>query len=428
MEKFCERLSDIIFQIEEESRKLGRPPDDISQCDRLSDIIFEIEEESRKIGRPQDDICQYDRLSDIFFEIEEESRKIGRPPDNISQCARLTDIYFEIENDSLKIGRPSGNISPCDRLSEIIFEIEEESRKIGRPPNDISQLCNDEINKCLSFQRIYKKSWMDAAEICRSQGTSLVTIKSVKEFNFLHHLLLALFRKRVYFEGHKSLLYIGLSRYIDTSGISHEHWIDGTPLTFTAWNSNQPSETMIKQCTKMVLPVNEQNKTNIWETTTCTEKSGAYMELVCEQKTKQYTQNNTEFDTGCYSGTASKYKGNQSISRSGLRCQRWDSQIPNEHEFLNRRKFPDKRISDAANYCRSPDKDVKPWCFVNDSMIAWDYCPLERCQTESTDLAKDDTTLFKCSSGEWMSFKVRCNGAPECLDVSDEDNCTTLRL
>lgn len=36
----------------------------------------------------------------------------------------------------------------------------------------------------------------------------------------------------------------------------------------------------------------------------------------------------------------------------------------------------------------------------------------------------DPTIVFKCSSVEWMSHMVRCNGLKECRDGTDEMNCT----
>jgi len=40
----------------------------------------------------------------------------------------------------------------------------------------------------------------------------------------------------------------------------------------------------------------------------------------------------------------------------------------------------------------------------------------------------DATTQFRCGSGECKSLCKRCDGQPDCMDSSDEFNCSTLRL
>ena len=32
-------------------------------------------------------------------------------------------------------------------------------------------------------------------------------------------------------------------------------------------------------------------------------------------------------------------------------------------------------------------------------------------------------TIFECGSGERVSILAKCNGIPECLDMSDESEC-----
>ena len=46
--------------------------------------------------------------------------------------------------------------------------------------------------------------------------------------------------------------------------------------------------------------------------------------------------------------------------------------------------FPETKIKDALNYCRSPDSDTQPWCFVDDEegsgfSISIDYCDVPLC-------------------------------------------------
>ncbi|XP_045163842.2 G-protein coupled receptor GRL101-like [Mercenaria mercenaria] len=164
---------------------------------------------------------------------------------------------------------------------------------------------------------------------------------------------------------------------------------------------------------------------NTWQTVTCDRKKELMLHI-CEQRKDGSQEKRKVHLADCFESSASHYKGNVSITRYGHTCQRWDSQLPNEHNFTDHADFPDETLTDASNHCRSPDNDHTPWCFVMDSMIVWDYCEVKLCTSdEDIQPPKDPVTLFRCKSGEWMSHTVECNGIAECLDKSDEANCTT---
>ena len=74
------------------------------------------------------------------------------------------------------------------------------------------------------------------------------------------------------------------------------------------------------------------------------------------------------------------YQGNVQIAVSGKRCQRWDSQSPHRHSNTQSAMFPDKTVSDAANFCRNPDGEVHgPWCYTTDKKTRWDFCDIPLC-------------------------------------------------
>ena len=70
------------------------------------------------------------------------------------------------------------------------------------------------------------------------------------------------------------------------------------------------------------------------------------------------------------------YELNVNIPFTGVTCQRWDSQSPKSHPYTDPAMFPhDATIADAANYCRNPDGNPLPWCYVeNFADIIWIYC------------------------------------------------------
>lgn len=81
----------------------------------------------------------------------------------------------------------------------------------------------------------------------------------------------------------------------------------------------------------------------------------------------------------CYIKKSRRYKGKINVTHNGRKCQRWDSQFPNVHEFTDPALFPDKTLTDAANFCRSPDKKDTPWCFTEDPLVPWEYCGINSC-------------------------------------------------
>lgn len=70
----------------------------------------------------------------------------------------------------------------------------------------------------------------------------------------------------------------------------------------------------------------------------------------------------------CYTGDGSSYRGTANKAQSGQTCVDWSihSSLGYSGESL------------VSNYCRNPDNDSKPWCFVNKD-ADWDYCALPSC-------------------------------------------------
>ena len=80
------------------------------------------------------------------------------------------------------------------------------------------------------------------------------------------------------------------------------------------------------------------------------------------------------------SPTGMEYMGTQNRTQSGFTCQRWDSQYPHHHTFINADRFPEPTLHDAHNYCRNPDLEPGgPWCYTNDPRHRWRYCDVTLC-------------------------------------------------
>merc|ERR1712087_636278 len=62
-----------------------------------------------------------------------------------------------------------------------------------------------------------------------------------------------------------------------------------------------------------------------------------------------------------------RYRGCQSIPRSGKKCQSWDTQAPHTHS-----RRPDNPTYagmglGSHNYCRNPDGEQSIWCYTMDA-------------------------------------------------------------
>jgi hypothetical protein len=78
-----------------------------------------------------------------------------------------------------------------------------------------------------------------------------------------------------------------------------------------------------------------------------------------------------------------EYIGDINTTTSGLTCQFWTAQYPNQHSFTRSSIFPDNTLEDAANYCRNPDGSKEPWCYTADDPVKfWGYCDVPMCKRE----------------------------------------------
>lgn len=84
---------------------------------------------------------------------------------------------------------------------------------------------------------------------------------------------------------------------------------------------------------------------------------------------------------GCYDGSDNlqkDYRGLKATTASGLECQKWTVQSPQEHTRTPG-NFPGGGLGDH-NYCRNPDNEKRAWCYTMDSKKRWEYCDIPICQ------------------------------------------------
>uniref|UniRef100_A0A673HTK8 trypsin n=1 Tax=Sinocyclocheilus rhinocerous TaxID=307959 RepID=A0A673HTK8_9TELE len=87
----------------------------------------------------------------------------------------------------------------------------------------------------------------------------------------------------------------------------------------------------------------------------------------------------------CYEGDGQSYRGKVSETEDGDECLDWNSEF-----VLDKGAFPSVAFASSEglgphNFCRNPDGDKKPWCFIKkDRRLRWDYCDVRKCPTPGT--------------------------------------------
>ncbi|KAJ6669067.1 hypothetical protein lerEdw1_007876, partial [Lerista edwardsae] len=87
----------------------------------------------------------------------------------------------------------------------------------------------------------------------------------------------------------------------------------------------------------------------------------------------------------CFKENGFTYRGNVSWTVLQKTCLHWNSHLPlesNHNAFMENADF--YGLGDH-NFCRNPDGDEKPWCFVNvDNKLKWDFCDVSPCSATET--------------------------------------------
>uniref|UniRef100_A0A4W3HPF5 Kringle-containing protein marking the eye and the nose n=1 Tax=Callorhinchus milii TaxID=7868 RepID=A0A4W3HPF5_CALMI len=83
----------------------------------------------------------------------------------------------------------------------------------------------------------------------------------------------------------------------------------------------------------------------------------------------------------CYTVTGADYRGfqNQTSQQGGKPCLYWNETF--QHPY-NTNKYPNGEGGlGNHNYCRNPDGDVRPWCYIveYEDGVYWKYCDIPTC-------------------------------------------------
>lgn len=82
----------------------------------------------------------------------------------------------------------------------------------------------------------------------------------------------------------------------------------------------------------------------------------------------------------CAVGQGEGYRGTWSISHSGAECINWNATSLRGRRFTARKVDANSLGLGNHNFCRNPDNDSTPWCYVyKGTQIVWEFCSVPKC-------------------------------------------------
>lgn len=239
---------------------------------------------------------------------------------------------------------------------------------------------------CYKF--VNRTATFDQAEAgCRFLESYLVKIDTQQESNFVSSMLMAertvgsvwTSGQKINLDGLHEWRWLGLSH-----AIQFTKWFPGLQ---SAGLRSQPNNLWNHSCIALSKAFHDINGFTqdvgyyFWMTLPCVQS----LPYVC----KKVIQTND-----CYEGIGSDYRGMAFITTRASLCQKWT-----ESNLINPTTHQNAGLGDH-NYCRNPDGDERPWCWVDAAQGKYGYCALSSCP-------RRDPVLSTPSSTDVPLIKVR---------------------
>uniref|UniRef100_A0A8C9FW17 Kringle domain-containing protein n=1 Tax=Pavo cristatus TaxID=9049 RepID=A0A8C9FW17_PAVCR len=82
----------------------------------------------------------------------------------------------------------------------------------------------------------------------------------------------------------------------------------------------------------------------------------------------------------CYRNAGVTYRGTWSVTESGAECLNWNINGLMDRKYSGQRKDAAELGLGNHNYCRNPDEDSRPWCYVyKGGKYTWEHCSVPSC-------------------------------------------------
>ncbi|XP_025096525.1 uncharacterized protein LOC112565332 [Pomacea canaliculata] len=200
----------------------------------------------------------------------------------------------------------------------------------------------------------------------------------------------------------------------------------GVSLWFPGWSPSaygrEPSAKKSHTCLALTDVYTLPNGTEVsvdyffWKAVLCHLRE-ATIDFICERPAQSQAEE-------CYTGKGENYRGVHNHTELNTVCIPWSATT------ANALTHPGKGLGDH-NYCRNPDNDKKPWCWV--ALGKFGYCPVPQC-SETTPEPATTTSLSlapDCPSGEFfcssdyacIAEHLHCDGENDCDGGEDEVDC-----
>ncbi|XP_062959501.1 hyaluronan-binding protein 2 [Cynocephalus volans] len=86
----------------------------------------------------------------------------------------------------------------------------------------------------------------------------------------------------------------------------------------------------------------------------------------------------------CYFGDGLSYRGKVSRTINQHPCLSWNSHLLLQENYNMFMEDAEAHGIGEHNFCRNPDGDKKPWCFIklNNEKVKWEYCDVSACSAD----------------------------------------------
>ncbi|NXC47821.1 HABP2 protein, partial [Penelope pileata] len=115
----------------------------------------------------------------------------------------------------------------------------------------------------------------------------------------------------------------------------------------------------------------------------------------------------------CYEEDSFEYRGRVNQTENGKTCLHWNSHMLLDLPINAFMEDADSYGIGEHNFCRNPDEDQKPWCYIRkNKKVEWDFCDVSHCsETDSPADPPGTNEIFKtCGQPESQSTLKRIYG------------------
>ncbi|KAM9313415.1 tissue-type plasminogen activator [Gastrophryne carolinensis] len=104
----------------------------------------------------------------------------------------------------------------------------------------------------------------------------------------------------------------------------------------------------------------------------------------------------TDMLATCYEGSGQSYRGNHSRTVTGGTCVNWNSAELVQKRFTAQHRDALQLGLGNHNYCRNPDGDISPWCYVfKNGRYNWEHCSVPTCRLDTQKCYSERGTSYR---------------------------------